>query len=64
MPGEKERYCREFLAKHPACAMECRYYKECITWENYAKSMEDRKAEKKGKRDGRKPRPGLDAFLK
>lgn len=62
---EKERYCRAFLEKYPACALECRYYRECMTWENYVKSMDEKREEKieKHRKKKQKPSGGLDAFL-
>ena len=61
--AEIDRDCAEFLAKHDACALECKHYRECITWENYVASMERAKRDRKKKR-GKKPvKKGLDAFL-
>jgi hypothetical protein len=60
---EKEMYCHDFLVKYPACALECRYYHECVTWENHVASIEKRKIERKRAKTRRQRPSGLDSFL-
>jgi len=40
-PVTKEEYCDQFHNKWIACNLQCKYYKECITYENFLKSLKN-----------------------